>query len=192
MGLHAARTGSGLLAEVMFVVMPLMAIFLIGLKHIQPPINVPPSHPSIVASPEWSVGAIILFGQVIVKFTMSVAKQSRVAAGPLALVLVMLLVLGLLPSLFLLIYATDAREGYGKADDFLNIAQVTMFTIAAIVYILLGMICELVITPSPSVNSVPGDKEASEPGVNSLANHPRIVAHKQVPLESSQRVGGPP
>jgi hypothetical protein len=177
-GLQAARTGSGLLAEVMFVVMPLMAIFLIGLKHIQPPITVPPPHPSIMASPEWSVGAIILFGQVIVKFTMSVARQSRVAAGPLALVLVMLLVLGLLPSLFLLIYATDAREGYDRADEFLNIAQVIMFSIAATVYILLGMVCELVITASPSVNSVPSDREASEQGANSPINHPRIVAHK--------------
>ena len=137
------RVGSGLLAEVLFVIAPLLVIYLVSLVN---------NHGNkVLASPEWSVGSIILFGQAMVKFVLSVAQRKFVAAGPLALVFVLLVMAGLLPACFLLVHVTSINEGVIASPagsttlSWINTAQVILFVVAIIVYLSLGLLSDLLI-----------------------------------------------
>jgi len=137
------RSAAGLLAEVMFVIVPLVVIYLVSIQT---------SHGStVLTSPEWSVGSIILFGQVMVKFTLGVAHKGGGAPGPLALILVLLVMLGILPSCLLLIYVVASNEASAChlsptfALTWINPAQMVVFIIAIIVYLSLGLLSEVLL-----------------------------------------------
>src|SRR5262249_40866832 len=82
---------SGLSAEVAFAVLPLLVVLMVFLD----------LHHSIgfFASPEWSFGAAILFGQSFIRLVTGLVQRGKAAQGPVALIIAMLLVFGLTPSI---------------------------------------------------------------------------------------------
>src|SRR5262245_43996850 len=96
------RVLAGLVAEVCFGVLPLLVVVFVVLHS---------GHPrAIVASPEWAFGASILFGQGLVKFAVGIGRGGSAATGPVALALALLIVLGLAPSLLVLMMVLESVE----------------------------------------------------------------------------------
>jgi hypothetical protein len=117
------------LAEFLFVLLPLLVLAIVDLSNGK-------SYDEVLASPEWSFGAAILFGQTIFKL---VAGTLRAKAGgwePIALTVALLIVLGLVPSLIVLAEVlTKSPAGRG-----LVIFQISMFLFGAIFFLVLGCI----------------------------------------------------
>jgi len=133
------RTGilSGLAAEVAFAVLPLLVVLMVVVYKRQS------SH--LFASPEWSFGAAILFGQSLVKFVSGLARGGKAATGPVALLVSLLVVFGLVPSLVVLSMTLLSWEGEEAKRDpagWLQVCQVIFFAGSAIMYLLLGFIGE--------------------------------------------------
>jgi hypothetical protein len=129
-----ARIASGLAAEVAFAVLPLLIVLLFIVSGDLPQIS------RFFASPEWSFGSAILIGQSLVKFVSGIGKGGSAAAGPVALVISLVLVFLLAPTLFVLFLSLQAES---KPSPWLGLAQVILFALAAGVYILLGLVGEL-------------------------------------------------
>jgi hypothetical protein len=131
------RSAAGLLAEVLSVFLPVLVIWL-GRREYQM---------SISATPEWSVGATILFGQAIVKFTTSISKV-RGARGPTSLTIV-LMVMGIVVSSYLLVKSTALElSRLQPANSHFDWVQVSWFFTSAVVYMAIGILCDLVILDS--------------------------------------------
>lgn len=126
---------SGLAAELTFAILPLLVVLMVVIhqKH----------SVHLFASPEWSFGAAILFGQSLVKFISGIVRGGGGAIGPIALVLAIVVVFGLVPSLFVLTLTLQAWESNHDPTRGLQTLQVILFSGAAVMYILLGMIAEL-------------------------------------------------
>jgi len=130
-----ARVLSGLAAEVAFAVLPLLVV-LIVLAHAD--------HPrKFFMSAEWSFGAAILSGQSLVKFVSGLARGGKAARGPVALVLAVVIVFGLVPSLLVLYMTLETIETQIDPSRWLQTFQVVLFCGAAVMYLLLGTIGEL-------------------------------------------------
>jgi len=128
------RILSGLSAEVMFAVLPLVAVMMVVLhtRH---------AH-RIFMSPEWAFGAAILFGQAIVKFVAGVARAGAAAPGPVTLLVTLVVVLGLAPSLLVLTLTLYSIEsGYDPAR-WLQGSQVLLFLAGSAAYLILGTVGE--------------------------------------------------
>lgn len=129
-----SRIFAGLAAEVSFAILPLLVVLMV-LVYLQ--------HASrFFASPEWSFGASILFGQTLVKFVSNLAKGGEAARGPVALVVALLVVFGLVPSLFLLNWSVQATESPVPPRAWLQVGQVVLFFGASAVYMVFGTISE--------------------------------------------------
>jgi hypothetical protein len=128
------RILSGLAAEVAFAVLPLLVVLmvLIHARH--------SAH--LFASPEWSFGAAILFGQSLVKFISGLARGGEAATGPVALIVALLVVFGLVPSLIVLTMTLQSAEMNLTPSTWLQILQVLLFLAGAAMYLLLGTIGE--------------------------------------------------
>jgi len=129
----------GLVAEVAFTILPLVVV-LIAVSQTQ--------WIKLLASPEWSFGAAILFGQSIVRFFSGLLRGGAAAGGPVALTVSLLIVFGLVPSLlvltFTLISAEDCHASVHPAREYwLYAAQVALFGLAALTYLVLGTIGEM-------------------------------------------------
>jgi uncharacterized membrane protein len=138
---HAIKSTCGLIAEVISVFLPVLVICL-GAKHY---------HFDIRASPEWSVGSIILFGQACVKFTTSIASVKS-AKGPMSLIIVAL-VTGIVVSCYFLVRATEADLGRNGCPGVIvdnSSFQIVWFSTAVLTYISLGLLCDLAIDRQPS------------------------------------------
>ncbi len=125
---------SGLVAEVTFTVLPLFVV-LIVLFHAEHSYR-------LFASPEWSFGAAILFGQALVKFMSGLARGGAAATGPVALVITLLIVFGLAPSLLILYMTLQASEEPTFPSRWLQFWQVMSFCSSVAMYLLLGTIGE--------------------------------------------------
>jgi hypothetical protein len=130
---------SGLAAEVAFSVLPLLVILMVFINLRQPV--------HFFSSPEWSFGSAILFGQAFVRFIAGLVRHGRVAQGPVALIIAVLLVFGLTPSLVVLIIVLQSSELHCPPSLWLQILQVTLFGCAAAAHVLLGTVGELWIRP---------------------------------------------
>jgi len=86
---------AGLAAEVSFAVLPLIVVLMVCI-HLGSPSN-------FLASPEWSFGASILFGQTLVKFVSGLTRGAQAATGPVALAVALLVVFAIVPSLIVLL-----------------------------------------------------------------------------------------
>jgi hypothetical protein len=126
---------SGLAAEVAFAVLPLLVILMVFINLRQPV--------HFFSSPEWAFGSAILFGQTFVRFIAGLVRHGRVAQGPVALIIAVLLVFGLTPSLVVLIIVLQSSELHCPPSLWLQILQVTLFGCAAAAYVLLGTVGEL-------------------------------------------------
>ena len=134
------RILAGLIAEVAFAVLPLLVVFMVLVNS--------DHHKRVFMSPEWSFGAAILLGQSLVKFVSGLARGGRAATGPVALVLALLIVFGLVPSLLVLYMTlqtteTQTTELHSDPSQLLQFLQVFLFCGACVVYLLLGTIGEL-------------------------------------------------
>lgn len=128
------RILAGLTAEVAFAVLPLLTLLMVLLYT---------SHQRhLFASPEWSFGAAILFGQAVVKFVAGLARAGAAAPGPVALVVTLVVVFGLVPSLIVLTMTLHSSEVGTFPNRGLQVAQVVLFCGGAIIYLLLGVIGE--------------------------------------------------
>lgn len=129
------RILSGLAAEVAFAVLPLLVV-LVVLAHAE-------HSTRLFMSPEWSFGAAILFGQSLVKFVSGLARGGKAATGPVALVLALLIVFGLVPSLLVLHMTLQTTEAKGDPSRWLQFFQVFLFCGGAAMYMLLGTVGEM-------------------------------------------------
>jgi hypothetical protein len=128
------RILSGLAAEVSFAILPLLIVLMV-LMYTQ-------HSRHLFASPEWSFGAAILFGQAIVKFVAGLARAGAAAPGPVTLVMTLVVVFGLVPSLLVLTMTLHSSEVGNALARWVQICQVILFCGAALMYMLLGTIGE--------------------------------------------------
>ena len=128
------RIALGLFAEVVFAFLPLLVVLMV-VFHAQ--------HSSrLFASPEWSFGSAILFGQALAKFISGLAEGGHAATGPVTLMVALVLVFGLAPSLFVLYMTLESWEAGSIAALGVQVWQVIFFVAAAIAYVVLGTVGE--------------------------------------------------
>lgn len=129
------RIFAGLAAEVAFAMLPLIVVAIVVLNA---------DHSAgLFASPEWTFGAAILFGQTLVKFVSGLAQGGDASKGPVALAVSLLMVFGLAPSLLVLLITLQIVEEGNVPPHWLQATQVLLFAGATLVYMLLGTIGEL-------------------------------------------------
>ena len=127
----------GLLAEVVFAVLPLLVVSVVMAELHKPG--------RIVSSPEWSFAAAILFGQSIVRFMTGFAHGGRAKPGPVALAVSLIIVLGLTPSLMVLsaiLRAEAAGMGHDGPEGWIAWIQILFFAASAVTYLGLSAIGE--------------------------------------------------
>jgi len=124
------RSAAGLLAEALSVTLPILVIWLSSSQY----------GTKVTSTPEWSVGAIILFCQACVKFTTSVSAV-RASKGPMSL-LILFLVMGLVVSCYLLVRTTELENTPSHCAH-CGLQQVAWFFVAFLVYLTLGLFCDL-------------------------------------------------
>lgn len=131
------RAFAGLFAEVSFAGLPLLVVLMVLLRYCR--------GGDVIASPEWSFGAAILFGQAVVKFSTGVAHGGHAAHGPVALAVTLIIVLGLAPSLLVLTLILMDTEAVPERHPatWLGVMQVVLFTASAVTYCVFGMIGEI-------------------------------------------------
>jgi hypothetical protein len=126
------RILTGLAAEVSFAVLPLLVVLMV-LNHTN-------HGTDLFASPEWSFGSAILFGQALTKLVAGLARTGEAAPGPVALLIALVVVFGLVPSLLALsMTLTELPNDVGGG---LKILQVVLFMGAAATYMILGTVGE--------------------------------------------------
>jgi len=128
------RIVAGLAAEVVFTILPLLVVLMV-LLHAQRATH-------FFAAPEWSFGAAILFGQALVKFVSGLSREGSAATGPVALLVALLVVFGLVPSLFVLYMTLQVVVIHGEPGRWLQGFQVVLFVGAIAMYLILGTVGE--------------------------------------------------
>ncbi|HKD81517.1 MAG TPA: hypothetical protein VKH81_17625 [Candidatus Angelobacter sp.] len=125
---------SGLTAEVAFAILPLLVILMVFLTmH---------NLSSFFASPEWSFGAAILFGQSFIRFVTGLVHGGKAAQGPVALIIAVLLVFGLTPSMVSLVVILQSGETHSPLSIWMQVLQVALFAFASVAYVVLGTVGE--------------------------------------------------
>jgi hypothetical protein len=127
-----------LLAEVVFAMLPLLVVFVV--------LSVFHKYQRVLASPEWSFAAAILFGQAIVRFMTGFAHAGRAKPGPVALAVALVIVLGLTPSLMILSAILKADFGGPSPEEpemWIQIVQVVLFVLSAGTYLTFGALGEI-------------------------------------------------
>lgn len=116
-----------ILSEILFIVLPILVLATIyALKK---------DYSSILQDPAWSFGAIVLFGQTIVKYVSGLIKcKKKIIWQKPILIISLLIVLGLIPSVVLL-SATLLLPTYAIG---LMYVQLVNFLIGCAVYYTLG------------------------------------------------------
>jgi hypothetical protein len=128
------RMWSGLAAEIMLATLPLLVITFV-LLHLK-------RSSGLFASPEWSFGAAILFGQTLAKFVGGLVSSGKAAPGPVSLILVSMIVFGIVPSLLVLVVTLQATEEHLEVSYWIRSGQVVLFVAAAASYMILGAVSE--------------------------------------------------
>jgi hypothetical protein len=132
------RSGSlicGLIAEVCFAVLPLIVMLMVSLDLKEP------QH--WFASPEWSFGSAILFGQALVKLVAGLVRGGF-DPGRVTLVFALCILFGLTPSFFLLhmVLRSEATCPYVKPALWIEVSQILWFAAGAVSYIVLAAVGE--------------------------------------------------
>jgi hypothetical protein len=121
--LHLHNSTLGVLSELLFILLPLLVLTIVLLYKGK-------TVGALLATPEWSFGAALLFGQTLVKFV-SGAAQSRWVWERVALVVSMIIVLGLAPSLTVLALILSSEP----APIALVITQLALFVVGVGVFL---------------------------------------------------------
>lgn len=130
-----SRILSGLAAELTFAILPLLVVLMV-VAHQRHSVH-------LFASPEWSFGSAILFGQSLVKFISGIVRGGGGSIGPIALLIALVVVFGLVPSLFVLTVTLQSFEARQDPTHGLQVVQVVLFCSASVLYIVLGAVAEL-------------------------------------------------
>lgn len=129
-----SRIFAGLAAEIVFTILPLLVVLMV-LLHAHRATH-------FFGAPEWAFGAAILFGQTLVKFVSGLARGGSAATGPVALLVALLVVFGLVPSLFVLYITLEMLVAQHEPGRWLQISQVVLFLGAVAMYLVLGTVGE--------------------------------------------------
>src|SRR6185437_1768185 len=129
----------GLAAEIAFTVLPLVVVLIVVSEN---------GWVRLFASPEWSFGSAILFGQSIVRFFSGLLRGGAAASGPVALTVSLIIVFGLAPSLGILVFTLIEAEKCplgppSNRQHWLHIMQVIFFFLSAAAYLILGTVGEI-------------------------------------------------
>ncbi|MFL6385892.1 MAG: hypothetical protein ACJ71U_00260 [Terriglobales bacterium] len=125
---------AGLAAEIALAILPLLVVLLAA-------IHFNAMH-HLFRSPEWSFGSAVIFGQLLVKVIAAIAKRQSAAPGPVSFVAALVLVLGLVPSLFILFVMLGYSMRNCEAPVWASALQVVLFLGSATAYLLLGTVNE--------------------------------------------------
>jgi len=118
--------------ELLFAVLPLVVVAIV-LRHMGD------GWMSVAGSAEWSFGTSILFGQSVVKLVAGVARSTLSAWAPVALTVALVMVLGLVPSIVVLVLVLQVEHPKHPPTP-LVIAQLTLFSLSMVCFLVLGSI----------------------------------------------------
>ena len=90
----------------------------------------------ILQSPEWSFGSAVLFGQTIFKFVAGIVRGHADQWEMIALIVVLLIVIGLVPSLVIL----ALRLTVSQPSNLLINLQTALFCLSAVSFVVLGAV----------------------------------------------------
>lgn len=124
---------AALIAEVVFATLPLLLIIMIFLHAGR--------STEVFASPEWSFGSAVLFGQTLAKLVSGLAKSGHTRPGAAALVTSLLIVFGLAPALIINAIMLQLKP-QDLSNFWLEAIQVADFAAAAFVYVVIGGVAE--------------------------------------------------
>jgi hypothetical protein len=114
--------------ELSFALLPLLVVALVvGISQ--------NSITRVLESPEWSFGAVILFGQALVHF--SVGVSGRADTNWMSLVITLIVVFGLAPSIAILGLILH-HEGGHSLPMILVVFQLTTFVLSIVCFIVFG------------------------------------------------------
>ena len=124
---------AGIGAELLFALLPLIVITLVlSFKE--------KSVFEVLASPEWSFGSAILYGQTLMKFVSGLARSPKPSWQRVSLAVAALFVLTIVPTLVILAMIIISAE---HPQRWLVICQVVMFVLSMIVFFVFGTIGHL-------------------------------------------------
>lgn len=123
----ADRHALGVIAESLFVLLPLLVLTIVLLYKGR-------SLRELLASPEWSFGTVIFIGQALVKLVSGLSQANRLVWEKVAFVVSILIVLGLAPSLIILalVLTTDSPS------ITLIATQLVLFVLGFVAFLFLG------------------------------------------------------
>ena len=118
-----------LTSELLFTILPIFVLLIVR--------SYEKNFSSILDNTEWSIMAIILFGQSIVKFSSGVSNSSNKFNWQfVSLVISIIIIFGLIPSIIcMVINLTSLRAGFG-----IQLTQVILFFLSALCFYLIGAI----------------------------------------------------
>ncbi|HEX9671446.1 MAG TPA: hypothetical protein VGC93_18410, partial [Thermoanaerobaculia bacterium] len=93
----------------------------------------------VLASPEWSFGSAVLFGQALMRFVMGVARAGRANLPLVSLTVAALIVFGLVPTLLVLACLLHWHESGGHEPvTWLIVLQILVFVASVCAFVLFG------------------------------------------------------
>lgn len=118
-----------LTSELLFIILPIIVVLIV--RGYEKNFN------SIFYNTEWSIMAIILFGQSIVKFSSGVSNSSNKFNWPfVSLIISIIIIFGLIPSIIVLVInLTTLKVGFG-----IQLIQVILFIVSAFCFYIVGAI----------------------------------------------------
>ncbi|CAI9679405.1 hypothetical protein [Elizabethkingia anophelis] len=118
-----------LFSELIFTILPLIVISIV--RSYQDKVSL------IFYNVEWSMMAIILFGQSIIKFSSGISNSKKQFRWQLvALIISLIITIGLIPSIVILVInSTNDNQSLG-----LHIFQIILFILSTITFFLIGYI----------------------------------------------------
>ena len=119
------------LAEWMLTVLPLLVLIIVELL-------LGKGWQEIVASPEWSFGASVLFGLAVFKLVIGVVKGRADEWENIGLTVVLLIVVGLVPSLIVL--ALRLSMASSEPPRGLVVTQCLLFLLASVTFLVFGAV----------------------------------------------------
>jgi hypothetical protein len=123
-----------LLTEVVLSILPMLVVLLVMVYMDKPG--------KLFMKPEWAFAASIFFGQSLVRLVSAMTgKHPRMEAGSVALFAALVLVLGLVPSLLVLVFVIHSAELTNTVSTFFQAAQCVQFFGGAFTYVVVGAVC---------------------------------------------------
>ncbi len=119
--------------EVVISVLPIIVVLLV-MSHVGKPLK-------LFAKPEWAFGAAIFFGQALVKLLAAmIAPHRTVQASKVVLFAACILVLGLAPTLLILVFVILGAEQSGEVPAIFQMLQVALFVLSAFAYVVVAAV----------------------------------------------------